>query len=230
MSSKKNTIRLIGAVMALAALALAVSCQGFFPKATLTSITLAPTAPQFDVGFTQDMQAWGTDSNNNRYQLTSGVTWSLSNPSSGTVATIDQNTGAMLGVNAGTITVTANDQGLSGSATATVVEVVTSMRISPTSGSTIDDGVSFAAFAVYDQNNNDISGLGGLTLTAYPYGTTTGTPVTGITCTYVSTDSPPDFQCVATSLGITTTTNYTLLVAYAGYTGTAITATLSVSP
>ncbi|MGD0438339.1 MAG: hypothetical protein ABSB86_17915, partial [Bryobacteraceae bacterium] len=105
----------------------------------------------------------------------------------------------------------------------------TSMRISPISGSTVDDGTTFASFTVYDQNNNDISSL--VTLTAYPYGQTNGTPESEITCTYTSTDNPPDFECVAQSaLGITATTNYTLLVSYAGYTGTPVTATLTVSP
>jgi hypothetical protein len=101
MSSSNPKLRAAGALAVVVSLALAVSCRGFFVKATLQSIALQPQTPSFGVGFQQPMQAWGTDSNNNRYQLTNGVEWSLSNPSTGTVATINASTGTMTGVNAG---------------------------------------------------------------------------------------------------------------------------------
>ena len=104
MSSSNLKLRAAGALAVLTSVALAVSCQGFFPKATLQSIALQPPTPTFSVGLQQPMQAWGTNSNNGRSQITTGVLWQLSGASSGTVATIDPNSGTMTGVNAGTIT------------------------------------------------------------------------------------------------------------------------------
>src|SRR3984957_4583237 len=113
MSSTKPKLRLAGALAGLATLALAASCRGFFPHETTQTIALQPQTPTFSVGFQQPMQAWGTDNNNNRYQLTSGVSWSVSAASSGTVATIDPDNGTLTGVNTGTITVQASAQALS---------------------------------------------------------------------------------------------------------------------
>ncbi len=48
--SSKQILRLIGAFAALAALALAISCRGFFVNPTLTSIVIAPSAPQVEIG------------------------------------------------------------------------------------------------------------------------------------------------------------------------------------
>ena len=165
MLSPKQKLRAAGALAVLLTLAFAVSCRGFFVKATLQSVALQPQTPSFGIGFQQPMQAWGTDSNNNRYQLTNGVSWSLSNPSSGTVASIDPSTGTMTGLNAGSITVSASYQALTGTTTATVVEIVSSMTISPTSGSvTVDGNPNYQGFTVKDGGGNDISSL--VTLTA----------------------------------------------------------------
>jgi Big-like domain-containing protein len=224
MSTMKSKLRLTGAFAALAILALAASCQGFFPKATLQSMTLQPTTPTFGIGFQQPMQAWGTDSNNNRYQLTSGVVWSLSDPSTGTVATIDSTTGTMTGVNAGTITVSAADEGLSATATATVVEVVSAMTITPQSRSVIDDGTSYASYTITDQSGNNISSL--VTLTAE----LNGAAVDQITCGYESQAIDSMQDCLPqTGLVPTGSVTYTIVVSYGGYTGAAVTATLQVN-
>ena len=42
MSSKQQRIRLVGAFAALATLALAVSCKGFFVNPTLTGVSVGP--------------------------------------------------------------------------------------------------------------------------------------------------------------------------------------------
>jgi len=227
MSSPKSRLRLIGAFAALAALALAVSCQGFFPKATLQSIALQPPTPSFGVGFQQPMQAWGTDSNNNRYQLTSNVTWQLSEPSTGVVATIDGSSGTMTGVNAGTITVMASYQALSGTTTATVVENVSKMTIDPTNTSVTDDGNQFASFTVSGttgSGSQDITSL--VTLTAFSNGTAAGA---NLPCTY---DSAANTQDCTPASGVVTTGSavYQIIVTYAGYTGTTqVAATLTVN-
>lgn len=227
MFSTKSTIRLTGAFAALAALALAASCQGFFPHATLQSITVSPNPASVAVNATLPMQAWGTDTNNNRYQLgtSNGLQWSLSSPSVGTVATISA-AGVLSGQNAGTITVTASAQGLTGSTTATVVEVVTGMTISPSSATvTADGGVTYAGYTIKDQSGNNISSL--VTLT----GELNGTVQSGITCGYqigLSGDGTND--CTAASGLVNSQTTYTILVTYAGYTGTPVSALLVVNP
>jgi hypothetical protein len=224
MSSTKSKLRLICSFAALGALALAVSCQGFFPHATLQSIALQPQSPAFGIGLQQPMQAWGTDSNGNRYQLTTGVSWTVSNPSVGTVATIDGVTGTLTGQNAGTITVQASAQALAGTTTATVVEIVTAMTISPNPGNVVDDGSSFQAFLITDQGGNNISSL--VTLTPEQNGAAINT----IACGYQSQavdgmqDCLPDPELVTNG-----SVPYTIVVNYAGYTGAPVTAILNVS-
>jgi hypothetical protein len=225
MLTMKSKLRLTGAFAALAILALAASCQGFFPKATILSIALNPSAPSFGVGFTQSMQVFGTDSNNNRYQLTSGVDWTVADPSSGTVATIDSTTGTMTGVNPGTITVNASYQALSASGTATVVENVSSMTITPSTNSVPDDNVSVAQFSVSGvtgSGSQDITSL--VTLTAEQNGVAVGTSVA---CGYNSGDG---FQeCMAGPSLPNLPQVYQIVVTYSGYTGTAVVqATLTV--
>ena len=226
MSSSNLKLRAAGALAVLTSVALAVSCQGFFPKATLQSIALQPPTPTFSVGLQQPMQAWGTNSNNGRSQITTGVSWQLSGASSGTVATIDPNSGTMTGVNAGTITVTASSQGLSGTTTATVVEPVSAMTISPTVASVPDDDATVAQFTVSGvtgSGSQDITSL--VTLTAFQ----NNASVSGITCSYDSVANTQD--CLAQQDLVTTSTNFVILVTYGGYTGSAqVTATLTVTP
>ena len=60
MSSTKSQLRLMGAFAALATLALAVSCRGFFVGDTLQSIAVGPASVNVPVGLTQQMTATGT--------------------------------------------------------------------------------------------------------------------------------------------------------------------------
>ncbi len=227
MLSPKQKLRAAGALAVLLTLAFAVSCRGFFVKATLQSVALQPQTPSFGIGFQQPMQAWGTDSNNNRYQLTNGVSWSLSNPSSGTVASIDPSTGTMTGLNAGSITVSASYQALTGTTTATVVEIVSSMTISPTSGSvTVDGNPNYQGFTVKDGGGNDISSL--VTLTAELNGQSQSTLVP---CGFELGLSGDGTQDCVPSTTVTTQTQFTIVVTYSGYTGsTQVTALLNVTP
>jgi hypothetical protein len=101
----------------LLATAFGVGCNGFFQDATLTSITIQPPSPQVQVDHTMTLQAWGTDSNNKRSQIKSGVVWTSSDNK---VVLIDPNTGVITGKGTGgTATITAAAQGLSATATAT---------------------------------------------------------------------------------------------------------------
>jgi len=232
MSSTKSKVRLIGGFATLAVLALAVSCRGFFPTATIQSIALQPPTPTLAVTYTQQMQAWATDSNNNRYLLTSNVVWELTNVTAtdgGTVATLSPG-GLLTATSQGSATVQASSEGITGSTSATIVEIVQSMTITPTTYTIPDDGSTFAPFTVSGvvqtssgTQTEDLTPV--VTLTAYQ----SGTAVSGITCTYVS--SADQQQCIAdTSLGITTNTNYAVVVTYGGYSGPQVSATLTVTP
>jgi trimeric autotransporter adhesin len=93
------------------------SCKGFFVNPTLSSISIQPPSPLVEVGKTEDLQAWGTYSDDSRSQITSGVVWSSSDIST---VSIDTNSGVIQGESTGgTATITAAAQGLSATATAT---------------------------------------------------------------------------------------------------------------
>jgi hypothetical protein len=100
----------------LIGLAFGASCNGFFQDATLSSIAIQPPSPQVQVGESITLQAWGTDSNNKRSQIKSGVVWTSVPPE---VIQIDPNTGVITGKTGGTATITAAAQGLSATATGT---------------------------------------------------------------------------------------------------------------
>jgi Big-like domain-containing protein len=218
MSSPKKKLRLIGAFAVLGSLALAVSCHGFFVNPTWASITIQPPSPAVAVGFTQTLSAWGTDTDGNRAQIRSNLVWGLSGASNGgIVANLDPSSGVLTGVAAGTVTVTASSEGVSGTATATVAEEVATMTITPADPSVIDDGTSYAPYTIVSGSNN-ITSL--VTLTAYQ-GTTA---ITEITCGYeigLAGDGTQD--CIPASNLVpagSPAQQYTIVVTYAGYTGT----------
>ena len=61
MSLKNQKLRLFGALAALATLALAISCRGFFVNPTVNSIVISPTNPTVPLGGTLQMHAFGTN-------------------------------------------------------------------------------------------------------------------------------------------------------------------------
>jgi hypothetical protein len=135
MSSTKNKLRLAGAFAALATLALAVSCKGFFVNPTVTSIVIDPPNPTVSVTNTKQLTAAGTDSNGNPLTLTGGtsctgttVCWSSDTPSVATVST----GGLLTGVAVGTSTITAASGTASATTTATItLDNVTSIVLGP---------------------------------------------------------------------------------------------------
>jgi len=224
MSSRKQKLRVMGAFVALATLALLVSCTGFFVNPTWQSIAIQPPNPSVAVGFTITLTAWGTDTNGQRSQITRNLVWDVSNASgSGTVATLDPDTGKLTGVSAGTVTVTASSEGVSGTATATVAQEVSTMTITPPTNTVIDDGSSFATFNV-TSGGTDISNL--VTLTA----SQNGTAVTQITCAFNSSDTSQHCTPASGLVASGASQQYLITVTYAGYTGTTpVTATLTVN-
>jgi hypothetical protein len=163
MSSTKSNLRLIGALAALAGLALAISCQGFFPPKTLTSITVDPPTPAVDVGSTLQMYATGTYSDGSTGSLNSGssctgstVCWTES--SGGSVTSITTG-GLITGVAEGTSTVTATASGISGDTTVTVALAnVTSIELSPTTVTVDVSGTSqIYCYAITSGGKVDVS-------------------------------------------------------------------------
>jgi trimeric autotransporter adhesin len=211
MLSAKRKLRLAGAFAALAMLALAVSCTGFFKNPTLTSIAISPTSPQVQQGMTLQLQAFGTFDDGTRSQIRSGVSWSSDAPS---VAAVDPSTGILSGVVPGTATVSASAQALSSTATATVFIVINSITISPTSASVTSGGTQpFTVTA-----NGGINITSGSVLTPE----SNGVVVTTISCGYDSTQ----LAQVCTDNGAIVGT-YQIVASYPGSTLTA-TATLNV--
>ena len=91
MSSKKWNLRAIGAFAALATLALAASCRGFFVKPTLTSISVSPSTWTLNAGTggNNSVQMKATANFNDGTTGSASVSWSIA-PASGSqnVATI----------------------------------------------------------------------------------------------------------------------------------------------
>lgn len=136
MSSTKQRIRLMGAFAALATLALAISCRGFFVNPTLTGVSVGPQSLTLNLNQTFQMTATGTYDDGSQKNLTSGVAWSSSDPST---VSVGQTSGQVDGLITGSATITASSGGCaacSGSTTVTVVLTgVTSITVSPSSAS-----------------------------------------------------------------------------------------------
>jgi len=209
-------LRLACSLAVLATLAFAVSCSSF-KTAPVTSIYIQPTAP-FVALSTPDqlpLQAWGTDSNGNKKQLTSGVTWSSLSQS---VLTIDATSGVPNGVSLGTTTVTARAQGFTATATATVfLSGITAIAVTPTTATVSVSGSSstnFTAQGTTDTTSMDITS--GATWTITP-------TTTDITCAFTS----PNEVCTADANAAPGA--YTVTASYPGTSETG-TATLTVDP
>jgi hypothetical protein len=145
---------LMGAFAALAALALAVSCRGFFQNPTLTSISISPAAPMVELGQTTPLQAFGSYDDGSRNQITSGLSWSSSDP---TTASIGTTSGVLSGVQTRSVTITADAQGLSSTATATVFIVISAMSLEPTNPSMSSSGTQ--TFTVYGTVNGALTNI-----------------------------------------------------------------------
>lgn len=126
--AKKLPLTIAFTVMLVAAFG--AGCNGFFQSPTLSSLAIQPSSPQVNVAQTQVVSAWGTYSDNTRSQITSGVGWSSDTTDVATV--VGTGSATLTGISPGTATLTASAQGISATATATVVGNVTSITVSPT--------------------------------------------------------------------------------------------------
>lgn len=134
MSCIKQQIRVIGSFLALALLALAASCRGFFVGNQIQSITIQPSSVTVPLGGTTQMHAFGVSTTGQQLgDVTSKVAWSSSSAAV-TVNSTNQ-PGLLTGValSQSTSTITASYQALTPqTATAAVcVEGGTNFVITP---------------------------------------------------------------------------------------------------
>jgi hypothetical protein len=193
MSSTKFRPRLIGGFAALAALALAVSCRGFFVKPTLTSLAVGPITPTIYVGNTDNtvqMFAVGvfSDGSNSSTPVTWGITGTGTNGQP--IATIT--TGGLVtaqSVGTGTVTAASNIlPTITGSQPLTVsVACTTAPIVSPTGPITLTPDSSSQTFtascggqdittvATWFSSNTAVAGFSGNVLTVVTGNTTNTT-------------------------------------------------------
>ena len=219
MTSTNHQLRLAGALAVLATLALAVSCQGFFPKATLTSLAVGPPTPTISTGTlgnTVQMFAVGTFNGGGSGSV--DVTWTIS-PNDGSVATITSG-GLVTAANAGsaTITATANQN-----PSITGVQTVT-VNLGDVTGLTLDSPTGYTISHV----NNTVDA------TAFAQSTSLGKTDVSATAAWSTADSAiatvqgGTAPVVITGVGAGTTT-VTAKYASGGVTYTA-TANVTVNP
>jgi len=210
---------------ALVAAAIGAACNGFFVNPTLTSLTISPTSPAVQVGKTISLSAYGVYSDGTGSYLTSGVSWSSSDPSE---ATVTGSGGATLkGIAIGSPTITAASEAVTNTATANVYMPISAIGIKPTNPS-VTVGTS-QAFLVYANGDSTLTNPDdNLSLQATLTVTQTGTAVSIPACTPTASDTPPDQEC--TTAGLTTLpATFLITVTYPGTTLTATT-NLTVDP
>ena len=153
--SSNRKLRLIGAFAALATLALAASCRGFFVKPTLSSLAVGPASPSIQTGSSNNtVQMFAVGTFNDGSTGNPAVLWSIS-PSDGSIATINSN-GLVTSVATGSATVTATatqNPSITGTQSVTVtVGCIQSITLNPTSGtisvSSSNHTISIAATAI----------------------------------------------------------------------------------
>jgi trimeric autotransporter adhesin len=160
MSSPKHTLRLAGAIAALATLALAVSCTGFFVNPTLTSLAIGPDNVSLAPLGTQQMVATGTFSDGSTQTVTGQSTWSSSDESVATFnpSIIGQLVAAPLSSipnPPGTTTISASDGTVTSSTiTVTVCPIVETLVVTVNSGAsaiiTAGNTATFDAMATFN--------------------------------------------------------------------------------
>lgn len=154
-----RSLRLTGAFLALATLALAVSCRGFFVNPTITSLAIGPQNLTMQPATTQQMTATATFDDGSTGNVTGQAVWSSSDTS---VATFNGSNGlltaaslANLATLPGTTSVSASDGSVTASAiTVTVCPVVQSLKIQVGNGSGVtvpgNQVVTFTAQATFN--------------------------------------------------------------------------------
>jgi trimeric autotransporter adhesin len=162
MSSTKRKLRLAGAFAALAALALAASCRGFFVKPTISSLAVGPAAPTIQTGSTGNtVQMFAVGTFNDGSTGNPPVSWSIADTSIAIISTNGLVTSVATGST--TVTATSNDNpSITGTQTVAVtVGCIQSITISPTSGNLNQSSpsASFTATANTCNGSADITSV-----------------------------------------------------------------------
>jgi hypothetical protein len=132
-TGKRVSIGIAFGVLLVAAFG--AGCSGFFVDPTLTSLNITPASPSVQVAQTTSLSAYAVNSNQQGQTLTSGVSWSTSDPSTATITGACANgalcgSATISGVAAGTATITASSQNVNATATLTVfLPAVTNFQV-----------------------------------------------------------------------------------------------------
>jgi len=220
MSSTNSKLRLIAAFAALATLALAVSCRGFFVNPTLTSLAIGPQNLSLAPAATQQMVATGTFDDGSTSDVTGKCTWSSSDQS---VANFSPTVIGQLIAGPlsnipnppGQTTVTASDGAVtSSSVTVNVCPVVQSMLVTVQGGNSVTvpagSTVEFVATATFNGVTGSQTVTGQVTWNISNTGilSSIGTDGSGITTDGTTgTTSVSATLCGSTSAAVTLTTD-----------------------
>lgn len=158
MSSPKSKLRLIGAFAALASLALAISCRGFFVSPTVTSVAIGPANLALAPGTSFHMVATATYSDGSTGDVTGKSVWFSSSQNVAMFTSPGQLQAAALSnlpTFPATTSVSASDGTVSSSSeTVTVCPVVETLTLTVNGGSsaTVAGGtqLSFDAEATFN--------------------------------------------------------------------------------
>jgi trimeric autotransporter adhesin len=155
MFEPKSKLRLIGAFAALATLALAISCRGFFVNPTLSSLAIGPANLSLSPSQAYQMVATATYSDGTTGDVTGQAVWTSSSPNIANFSAPGYIVAASLSnlsVLPGTTTVSASDGAVTSSTeTVTVCPVVSTLVITIDGSQSAYDGppvqVTFTATA-----------------------------------------------------------------------------------
>jgi hypothetical protein len=158
MSFRKQNLRLIGAFAALATLALAISCRGFFVNPTVTSLAIGPANLSLAPGTSFQMVATATLSDGSTSDVTGKSVWTSSSPSVANFSAPGLLQAAQLSALTtlpGTTTVSASDGTVTSSTqTVNVCPVVQTMQLTVNKGAsaTVPGGqqVTFQVLATFN--------------------------------------------------------------------------------
>jgi hypothetical protein len=132
-TGKKVSVGIAFGVLLIAAFG--AGCSGFFVNPTLTSLNITPASPSVQISQTTSLSAYAVNSNQQGQTLTSGVSWSTSDPTTATITGACANgnlcgSATISGVNVGTATITASSQNVNATATLTVfLPAVTNFQV-----------------------------------------------------------------------------------------------------
>jgi len=205
MSSINPRIRVVGAIAALATIALLASCRGFFVKPTLTAIAVGPVSPTIYVGATDNtVQMFAVGTFNDGSNSSTSVTWSISGTATNgqpNIATISAG-GLVTAQNAGTGTVTAASNilpSITGTQPITVSVACTSAPIVSPTSATLTPNSSSQTFTATCNGGQDISAVA----TWFSSDTATATFSANVLTAVEGANNDATFYITATANGFT---------------------------